>query len=238
MNGETAENDTVVPQEPSVIALSAPRRTVGRPPWQKPGYKIEASPYKEEVARILLTTASVMSAVRFLVSHDLKCDYATVCGFRDNYVATMEQDVKDSILAEARKQQEKQKEEVVSAAVHAHISRVESMVILIEEVEVQMARLKSKTTRSAHEEALIGDSVDRLARLRGELEALQWKSEVERERRQAIHDTAQIAFHYMKERSQAEMQEFIGRCADLVVRKDPGQPQLPEVPKLESGTAA
>lgn len=168
-----------------------------QPIRQLPGAKINSSPYRDEVATLLLQRKGYAQAMRYLESQGMKVDYMTVKHFEENYVSLLDQEVRDELLKKAREKEAKRNSGIITQAVHAHISRVDSLIRLIEETEEMKAQLQCEG-QTAYIRQSVGECLDRIRYFREQLEKARVESEVELEREKAIEQVALTALEYLK----------------------------------------
>lgn len=189
----------------------------GRPPFQKPGYKIFNSCYRDNVVKILLMNNSLSSVMKYLQSVSFPCDYKTVLGFRVNYLSQIDQATKDKLINEIIGIEKNNR--VACTVSHVELSKVESIIVLIKHTEEKLSCLQAKTALSSAERVLIGQHIDRILRLRQSLELARFHSEVETERHKAIEEVASIAIECFKDSADC-IEKFIQRIGNYVDRKN------------------
>jgi hypothetical protein len=175
--------------------MSDPETGSGRPATER-GRKITNSPYRDEAAIMLLTDKGVEATKRFLSSKGMNVSNRTVKAFRESYVATLDQQVKDKLLESCKVQQQKEQQAIVDIVAHHKLTSIESTVELLKVCEKLLAQLNDKSHLNTWELQSCCNLVDRVKLLREHLSRLQQDSEVEQARTRAIEDVSEIALAY------------------------------------------
>lgn len=188
---------------PSPVVTTKPEEVKKR----RPGAKIEESPQRDQVVTMLLMEQSYAHILRYLDKAGLPVRPETLKDFQDNYVAELAKEVKDKMLASALDEQRKRNETLVTAATYAHMSRVDTLILLIGEAESQIETIKAEPGSTWMNRQELGTWLDRVYKLRTELEEARVSSEVQMERAKAIDAVAALALKYLKDHPKVE--EFI-----------------------------
>ena len=188
---------------PSPVVTAKPEEGKKR----RPGAKIEESPQRDQVVTMLLMEQSNAHILRYLDKAGLPVRPETLKDFQDNYVAELAKEVKDKMLASALDEQRKRNETLVTAATYAHMSRVDTLILLIGEAESQIETIKAEPGSTWMNRQELGTWLDRVYKLRTELEEARVSSEVQMERAKAIDAVAALALKYLKDHPKVE--EFI-----------------------------
>lgn len=205
--------------------MSDPVTGVGRPNTER-GRKIINSPFKDEVATLLLLGKGLEESRRYLQGKGLKVSTMTVSKFRDFYVLPLEQQVKDRLIEAAKQKEQQQQSQVIQEAVHHQLSTVESTIELIKICETQMNRLTDKNTLSTFEQSSLGNFIDKIKFLRQYLYQLQTESELERTRDKVVNDITDIIFDLLRDQPPLA-EKFIQKISEY--RFKYGINQLPAV---------
>lgn len=188
-------------------------------PARYPGAKIENSPYRDQIAAFLLMKRGKRYCLEFLEEQKFDVVYATVKGFEINYVSKLSQDMRDALTAPYRAEEAKRNAEIVTQAVHARVSRVESIIRSIEGIEEQKEELESRgSLMSSFDHMAVLKCVDQIQKYRLDLEHALMESEIEKERVNAITQVVAIALEYLKDRPE-EVQQFAKRIAAIRVHR-------------------
>jgi len=202
---------------PEQLPISEP---VKQPLNRLPGTKIADSPFADEVMKLLLLRKGYAPCLRFLETNNYKVSLQTLKDFELNFVSKLAQDLRDKIIVEAKAEEAKRNEMIVSQVSHAQVSRAESLITLIKDTENQLAVLNGNPEPSAYQDHLKKECRDAILYYRGQLEKVRIESEVELERGRAIEAVAAIALEYMKGRPE-DADRFIERVAELQDRSAP-----------------
>lgn len=162
------------------------------------GNKIEVSPHRDKIAKMLLMKKGYMTILRYMDEIDFHTDLLVLKGFEANYVSHLNNEARELLIAEEMEQRKARDEKVVSQAVHARLSRVESIVNLIEHTEDQITAMELNPRMSPFERDVLGKYYDKLLYFRGQLEKARTESEIEIERTKAIKQVAEVAIEYLK----------------------------------------
>lgn len=186
-----------------VVTQDTLRRGVGRPKNQLRGYKIEKSVYRDEVARMLLTKHGFQATIDWLAGMGFKATEHTLRGFERNYVVSLDQKVKDELIAKAQEAADKRDTVVADKVIHAEISRVDSLVHIMAGLQTQIDELEVKTPKSVFERQTLVACYEQMVEYRSQLEAIRTTTEVEMARTKAIQEIGRLALRYMRDNPNA-----------------------------------
>lgn len=184
-----------------------------RKPGAKPGSKINESQHRDVVATMLLMGQSYAYIQRYLEKSGLPVKYETLKEFESNYVEALSKEMKDLLVSKAMEERKKNDEKIIHTATYANLSRVETLVLLLGEAEAQINALKENGPGTWMTRRETGDWMDRVYRLRTELEEARLESEVQIERTRAIDEATKLAVKLFKDHSKIE--EFI-KSVDVI----------------------
>lgn len=164
------------------------------------GNKIEVSKYRDKIATMLLMKKGYAPILRYMDEMDFHTDLLVLKGFETNYVSKLSQEARERLTAVEMTARKERNEKIVSQAVHATLSRVESIITLIEHTEDQITLMEMNPRMSPFERDVLGKYYDKLLYYRTQLERSRTDSEVEIERTKAIKQVAEVAISWMKDR--------------------------------------
>ncbi len=185
-----------------------------------PGSKLENSSHRDHVATMLLIRKGYSTILRWLDSQDSHVDISTLKEFETNYVSKLDQQVRDRLIQLALTEENQRNQMIINKSVHARMSRVESLMLLIAKVEAQVEELESKDNLSPFDRDTHGRCLDRIRYYREQLEKARIESEVEIARVKAIEQVATIALEFLKDKPDAA-ERFIKRAAAVREHRDP-----------------
>lgn len=186
-------------KEAAIDKATAPKgipRGMGRSTVK--GGKIIRSPYRDEVATMILLGRGVREVCKFLEGKGLKVDETTIRWFRAGYVATLDQEIKDKLVEASRRREQEERERIVATIAHHRLTPVESTISLLEECEGQLAALKTKSQTLFTSQQVLR-YVDQIQKLRVHLAELNSDSEIELARDKAISDITEMVLQILKD---------------------------------------
>lgn len=174
---------------------------------RKRGAKIEESQFRDTVATMLLIGQPYAYIQRFLEKSKFSVKFDTLKKFESNYVAKLSEEVKLLMTEQALAERRKREEKVIQNATYANMSRADALIQLLGEAEAQISAMKAESVSTWMSRQEIGSWMDRVYRLRTELEEARLSSEVQIERGKAIEAVVALALKLFKESQHIE--EFI-----------------------------
>ena len=211
-----------VPSEvtPAPTALQVPTQRVrDKGAVKYAGFKIAVSAHRADVETWLLQGIPYTEICRRLNTVGFSTNVLTVRKFKINYLDTIDAKVKEELVQHAKADTEANDSVVVGDITHSRISRVESLRQLLAATELKIKEMGENPGKEPKDLMAYGNYLDRMARLRGELEVVQMSSEVERERTKAITAVAECALKYLKTNENAAFR-FISEVTAIKNRKD------------------
>jgi len=180
------------------------------------GYKVVSSVHRLDIEKWLMQDISVLEIERRLRDLGENISRATLAAYKVNYLSTLDEKAKAALAETVAVDRAAEDSMVIGELTHSRISRVESLRQLITITE---SKIKEMTGKESKDMMAFGSYLDRLAKLRGELETVDQLSEVERERTKGIMTVAKCALKYLKGRD-VDAHRFISEVAAIRNRKD------------------
>lgn len=184
-----------------------------------PGSKLANSPHADAVTVMLLMRKGYASILRYLDNQKFHVDILTLKEYETNFVSKLAQDVRDVLVKKAQEDENGKQQQLINRAVHARLSRVESLMVLIAKAEDQATQIEEKGNPTSFDREFHGRCLDRIRYYRDQLEKARLESEVELERAKAIEAVANVGLEYLKD-NPTLAEEFINHVTAIRDHRD------------------